>query len=384
MLVTVTHDEIRRRIGERNRNPQQRPYAAIMKSADTCNNSCTYCYVEPHSTVPIMTKETAEIAIRTILEYVGPNRQVNFIWHGGEPLLAGLPFFKHIADVCDEYVENRIENSIQTNGTLLNEEFLELCVNRHILISLSIDGPKDIHDLMRKDKGGRGTFYQVMDAVAMIRNVGLPVGCVTVLHQQNLHHIERMYKFFRDNDINFRINPIVKSGRATRAYNELSITPKEYGEAMCKLFDLWFEEDGPIQIEPLETIVGNLIGPTVWGCDYHGTCLLSIISVNPDGGLYPCGRFAGLENFKLGDININSDFEAMFESSLFKRLSSRSPLTVSGCSDCEFVEICNTGCMVTAFMGRNRIEDPDYYCYGRRMLFSHIFNALIGHLRDVQ
>jgi uncharacterized protein len=121
----------------------------------------------------------------------------------------------------------------------------------------------------------------------------------------------------------------------------------------------------------------------VCGCDYHGKCLESIISINPDGAVYPCGRFAGLEQFRLGNILEDGDLHSMFLGSLFDTLTKRNPSTVRGCSECDFLQICNTGCMITAHMARGDIYDRDYYCYGRQLLFNHIASNLKTHLEDI-
>lgn len=146
------------------------------------------------------------------------------------------------------------------------------------------------------------------------------------------------------------------------------------------MFDLWFDDTASIQVEPLHTILGNFISPSVWGCDYHGDCLRSIISINPDGNVYPCGRFAGLEQFLLGNIVECESLGSLLNTDVFRQLTSRNPETVRGCSECEFVAICNTGCMITAHMARGDIHDRDYYCRGRKIIFAHIAERLKGHL----
>jgi uncharacterized protein len=374
---------IKQWIGPKSSDPKRRTFAVIMKSADVCNYACSYCYVENHCKTEIMPIETARGAIQRVLRYLGPGRKVNFIWHGGEPLFAGREFFCQVADYCDTFPCNTIENCIQTNGSLLDGQFLSFCRDRGFLISLSIDGPEELHDLNRLDSDGRGTFAGAMRAVTLAREAGLAPGCVCVLSRANIHHIADLHRFFSENRINVRINPVVRSGRAARSYNDLAITPTEYGRAMCELFDLWFEDEACIQIEPLATIVGNIVSPAVWGCDYHGRCLESIIAINPDGAVYPCGRFAGLEQFRLGSIHEERDLSTILSGPLFERLTARNPETVIGCRQCEFIEICNTGCMITAYMSRGNIFDPDYYCHGRRILFEHIAHALKRHLDEI-
>jgi len=371
-------------IGLKRSDSRCRPFAVIMKSADRCNYFCDYCYVEDHCALPIMPIATALAAIEKVLAYVGPRRKVNFIWHGGEPLLAGRRFYQQIADFCRQYHDNKVEHCIQTNGALATEQFLDFCKETGFTVSLSLDGPEDITDAHRHTATGAATFQKTMRTLAGVRARGMAPGCVCVLHQGNAGRVEDLYRFFSTNRINVRINPVVKSGRAATAYNNLAITPAEFGTAMCRLFDLWFDDDYRIQLEPLYTILGNMIAPTVWGCDYHGKCLESIIAVNPDGSVYPCGRFAGMKNFRLGNILQDSNLDAMFAREPFVSLNGRGPETVEGCAACDFVNICNSGCMVTAYMARQRFTDPDYYCEGRRMLFRHIANRLKRHLENIQ
>ncbi len=210
-------------IGKKNADPAYRPFAVIMKSADVCNYACSYCYVEHRSAVPIMSDATVRLAISKILEYVPADRKINFIYHGGEPLTPGLDFFKRIADFCETFEGRIIENCIQTNGSLLDEEFLEFCSQRAFSVSLSIDGPREMHDINRKDRNGRGTFDRTMAGIEMVKSMGLAPGCVCVLHRRNIAHIDEIYSFFRENGIHFRINPVVRAGRAKTVYNSLSI-----------------------------------------------------------------------------------------------------------------------------------------------------------------
>lgn len=378
-MTGKSKQEIQKWIGEKIKDPVYRPFAVIAKSSDTCNYNCSYCYVEHNSNIVLMPIETAKNAVEKIVRYINNERKINFIWHGGEPLLAGSNFFNEIIKYSKQFNHSKIEHCIQTNGSLLTNDLLKYCSENNVAVSLSFDGPENIHDLNRKDKDGLGTHNRTMGALEKIKEAGLTAGCVCVLHKQNVNRIEELYNFFKTNKINFRINPVVRSGRAVSNYNNLAVTAVEYGNAMKKLFDIWFYDDGGIQVEPLHTIVGNFASPFIWGCDYHGNCLKSIISINPDGSVYPCGRFAGLEKFRLGNINEDS-LESMFNTPLFEKLSNRNTGTVKACSKCTFKEICNTGCMITAHMANGNIYDQDYYCKGRKILFAHIADKLMQQL----
>jgi uncharacterized protein len=361
---------------EREMRPDDRPFAVIVRCADTCNYACTYCYSRPEEVHGLMTAATAANVMDKVAAYCGTRRRIHFVWHGGEPLLGGMRFFQSIARKRRELSGHRIENSVQTNGFLLRQPFVDFCVAEGIRISTSVDGPEAVHDINRMDKKGRGTFAHTMKAVDLLRANALPVSCVTVLHRRSIGRMREIYEFFRDNRISFRVNPVVKVKDGANSYNELAISPQEYGDTMCELFDWWYEDDPKIRIEPFHTILGNFCDDQVWGCDYHGQCLRSIISVNPNGDVYPCGRFTSESAFRLGNINECASLREVLAGDLYETLSRRDASTIEGCGACRFGPLCNGGCMVTGYMARGEIFDKDYYCAGRKQLFQHVLDRL--------
>jgi len=358
--------------------PESQPFGVIVRCADICNYDCKYCYSKPENLFGLMTGEVARQIIRKVAAYIKEGRKLHFVWHGGEPLLAGVEFFQAVTSECKKLSEFEIENSIQTNGLLLTQEIIDFCKAERIAISTSIDGPMEIHNMNRRDKKGRGTFDNTMAAISLLQNNGIKVHCVTVLHRHSIQKIREIYDFFRDNGISFRVNPVVKIKDGANSYNELAISPKEYGDAMCELFDWWYDEDPSIRIEPFHTIIGNFMDTQVWGCDFHGQCLKSIISINPNGDIFPCGRFTNENEFKLGNILDCQSLDQVFAGALYKKLCARDASTLEGCSECLYGTICNGGCMVTGYMARGEIGDRDYYCAGRKQIFRHISERLIN------
>lgn len=357
-------------------NVNDRPFAVIVRCADTCNYACSYCYSKPDVVHGLMSIDTAEQIIEKVAAYCGTKRKIHFVWHGGEPLLSGIDFFRSIASKRRELAAHQIENSIQTNGYLLDQNFVDFCKSEHMAISTSVDGPECIHNLNRFDKKGRGTFASTMKAIDLLRDNGLPVSCVTVLHRLSIPRMRKIYEFFRDNGISFRVNPVVKIKDGANSYNDLAISPEDYGSSMCELFDWWYDDDPKIRIEPFHTIIGNFLDEQVWGCDYHGQCLRSIISINPNGDVYPCGRFTSESEFNLGNITECVSLGDVLSNPLYKTLSKRDATTIEGCRSCQFGPICNGGCMVTGYMARGEIFDKDYYCAGRKQIFQHVLNRL--------
>lgn len=358
-------------------NIEDRPFAVIVRCADTCNYACTYCYSKSEVVHGLMRPDIARQIMELVATYCGTRRRIHFIWHGGEPLLCGLDFFKIVAETRRKLASYQIENFVQTNGYLLDQLFINFFISEGIAISTSVDGPREVHNINRLDKKGYGTFYNTMNAINLLKNNGINVSCVTVLHRHSIPMMRKIYEFFRDNKISFRINPIVEIKDGANLYNELAITPQEYGNSMCELFDWWYDDDPEIRIEPFHTIIGNFIGDQVWGCDYHGQCLRSIISINPNGDIFPCGRFTTKEEFKLGSITECSSLDQVFSGDLYRSLCKRDASTIDVCRDCSFGHICNGGCMVTAYMARGEIFDKDYYCAGRMQIFHHVLNRVL-------
>jgi len=374
-IVTENWENLKRR---------KHPFAAIVKPTDNCNMACPYCYVDRKSTKLWMENDVLEATIVKITRLIQNQRLIHFIWHGGEPLLLGLNFFKKIVALQRKHcLGTKIENCIQTNGTLLTEEMIRFFVKNHFSISLSIDGPASIHNINRKFPNGEGSFDKVMQTVTLLRKYGQVIGAVAVITKATLPNIRNLYSFMKKLGIQFRINPIIQVGPDRQNYDASGITALEYGKAMQELFDLWFFDDTPIHIDPINIIVGNMISNTVWGCDYHRGCLQDIICINPDGNLYPCGQFAGNEKFYLGNI-LKDSIETVLSNPVFLEVRQRSPKLIKECQSCEFVRICNSGCLVAAWMRGKGILAPDYFCEGRKLLFAHIRKRLEDEIDRVQ
>lgn len=353
-----------------------RPFAVIIKPTDSCNMACSYCYVNHKSKKPWMEDDVLEASIAKMSDLIKGKRLIHFIWHGGEPLMNGLEFFEKVVDLQNKYCRDiRFENCIQTNGTLLTEELVRFFIENSFSISLSIDGPASLHNINRKFVDGRGSFASVMEAVRLIRSHGQLVGAVAVMTKDTLPRISELYNFMKKMGIQFRINPIIGSESNAHGFNEKGITPLEYSKAMQELFDLWFSDDTPIHIDPINLIVGNMISDTVWGCDYLGGCLQDVICINPDGNLYPCGQLAGNDLFYMGNI-LEKSITDILSSPVYIHVRGRSPRLIRECNACEYVNICNSGCIVSACMRDKGILAPDYFCEGRKLLFAHIRDSI--------
>jgi uncharacterized protein len=358
-------------------DPAAHPYlAVIIKPTYDCNLACEYCSVYGCEPAPRMSRETVDILMDRVTEFCGTARTIFLIWHGGEPLLLPPEFYDYIGRRTLQYTGHSILNSVQTNATLLDRRYLDVFLKYGFDISISLDGPEALHDSGRKDPAGNGTFRTVMNAVSLLQSKGLPVGGVAVLTRKMIGRMREIYDFFNGQGLHLRINPVQKQGRADAAYEQLSITPRQYGEQMIELFNIWYSDPAPrIVIDPLRIIMGNIVHPVPDCCDFRRECHAEIISVGPRGEVYPCGQFNGFEEYYFGNIHRDT-FADMMSGPASQALLTRVPENLPECSRCEFHEICNCGCTVSALINRGRIMDPDFYCEGRKMLFAHILKTL--------
>lgn len=366
----------------RRRPPQGRhPFAAIVKPTDRCNLRCRYCYVTHHAPVRAMSPQVLDAVVRAVPQLAGPGRRLHFIWHGGEPLLLGRSFFERVLELQKRYCEGlALENCVQTNGTLLTDELVEYFAGAGFAVSLSLDGPARMHDANRRYADGRGSHRNVLQAIARLRQAGQLVGAVAVLTPASAARVEQIYDFMKRAGVQYRVNPVIAPEGAEAG---AQLSPGDYGRSMCKLFDLWFEDEDPPHLDPIHLLVGNLIAPGVWGCDYHAGCGRDVLAFNADGAVYPCGQLAGHAEFLLGNV-CQDQPEKILNSSMVRRIRRRRGRLLKGaCGDCEYFRVCNGGCLASAWLRRGEIEAPDYFCEGRRELFRHVSRRIEKRLAEL-
>jgi uncharacterized protein len=356
---------------------QQRPFAAVIKPTDRCNLACRYCYVTHKSEVRAMSPEVLEATIAKVPQMAGPRRALHFIWHGGEPLLLGRPFFERVVALQKVHCRGRrYDNCLQTNGTLLTREWVHFAVKNDFAVSLSLDGPRALHDANRQTHGGHGSHQRVQRAIRNLRARGRQVGAVAVLTRASLPRVAQIYRYMRKLGVQFRMNPVIPPESSDRT---MGVTPSEYGRALCELFDLWFADDDPPHVDPINLVAGNLISQSVWGCDFHAGCMRDVVAVNPDGGVYPCGQLAGRPEFLLGNIARDSA-GAIFGGPLARRIRTRPKRVRSRCGACAYWEICNGGCLASAWIQSGDLFSADHFCEGRKALFEHARSRIEAQL----
>lgn len=347
---------------------------AIVKPTNACNLRCVNCYAESGEG-EMMSTETLD---NMITKLQGTYDQVEYVWHGGEPLKAGLDFYKNVVEIEKREIKpnQKIKNSIQTNAILLDQEFVDFFKENKFDISISIDGPQEFHDKTRIYGDGRGSFDDVMRAVDLMNQNGISPGAICVINKEHLGHMEEIYQFFVSNNIGVKLNPVFPDGRA-KNNKESYITPKEYGKALTELFDRWFHETDLKSVSQFENFVEMTLYGQPIGCHFHQTCQDTFIGVDEKGDVYPCGRFTGNKEFRYGNINTD-DIATILETN--PKRAALANRRVEECEPCEYKPKCNSGCMQNAYTAHGDVNTKDPFCPAYKMLFNHAEQAVVAEL----
>jgi len=344
----------------------------IIKTTWDCNMRCNYCYEQSNqyanTKIPIDT-------VYNLLQKISENAEdaeiyLKIIWHGGEPLTMGLDFYKKIIELEKGFTNLRITNAIQTNGTLINDNWIDFLNKHDFKVGVSLDGPSVIHDMQRLFIGNESSFNEVWSAYRVLKEKRNGTGLIAVVTQNTINHKEDFYTFFRQNRLDVKLSPLipVKGRLIHQITDKIGITPGEYGEFLAFLFHKWISEDEYLfQIDPLFDMIRSFITGSPKTCIFVGKCG-NFLSLEPNGNVTICGRWSSSDIF-LGNINVNSLQELYRNVKLF--LEERAKVENS-CSSCRYFQICHGGCSYLAFAKRGVLSDCDYYCESYKRIFRDI------------
>jgi len=350
-----------------------------------CNLDCKYCYfLAKEMMYPGSRFRMADDLLETYTkQYIEAQRvpEVTFAWQGGEPTLMGLDFFKRAVELQQRYCKPgmRIHNAFQTNGVLLDDDWCRFFHQHNFLIGLSVDGPKQIHDAYRVDKGGRPTFDRVMAGLALLKKHRVEFNILTTVHAANAEHGAEVYRCLRDEvGTQFmQFIPIVERDNET-GYQEgdtvtdRSLTAEQYVRFLISIFDEWVRRDvGRVFVQIFDVALAAWAGERPGLCIFEETCGLAL-AMEHNGDLFACDHFVE-PNYRLGNIQEIPliDMVASAEQRQFG-LDKRDKLP-RYCRECEVRFVCNGGCPKDRF-----INTPDgepglnYLCGGFRAFFNHI------------
>lgn len=358
------------------------PFDCVIKPTHKCNFSCKYCYEDKIQKVDTMLIDTLENSIREVFAYVGKkenqkNPCVNFIWHGGEPLLAGLDFYHQALALQKKYSEKTpYQNTVQTNGSLIDNNWINFFRDNRFIVSVSLDGPRDIHDRART-RDNKRTFDIVMENVNSLRKNQIYVGAILVVSKLNKDYAEEIYDFFAKERLPFHFVPLTREGEATNNFEDIGLLANEYADFWIKMYDKWFASQQDQYIYCREFVhksASILCGYGVEDCMAMKCCTDQVISIDADGSVYPCSTFSQHSAWKLGNINFDHLNKIMSQEAtraFYQRKTD--PL----CEKCNWQAVCYGGCCSRAEKFSGTIDNRDYYCPSFKKIYAHISKKLI-------
>lgn len=375
-------------------NPFAKPLYVMLKPAGAhCNLACKYCYyLEKNKLYPtaqrhLMSDEMLEQFTREYIEAQTMN-QVLFTWHGGEPLLRSIDFYRKALSLQQKYAGGRrIDNVIQTNGTLLTDEWCEFFAQNHWLVGISIDGPQPDHDHYRLTAAGKPSWKKVMQGIKLLKKHGVEWNAMAVVNAYNANHPLEFYRFFKENGCQFlQFTPIVE--RLTRhedsrtlasladkdeiSLSEASVAPEQWGYFLCAIFDEWVRKDvGRIFVEIFDCTLANWMGISPGICAYSKECGHAGV-MEHNGDVYSCDHFVFPE-YKLGNIRDHSLIDMLYgeQQQEFSRLKHSS--LPRQCKECDMEFACHGECPKNRFM-KDKYGDSglNYLCTGYYHYYQHV------------
>ena len=375
-------------------NPFAKPLYVMLKPAGAhCNLACKYCYyLEKNKLYPtaqrhLMSDEMLELFTREYIEAQTMN-QVLFTWHGGEPLLRSIDFYRKALSLQQKYAGGRrIDNVIQTNGTLLTDEWCEFFAQNHWLVGISIDGPQPDHDHYRLTAAGKPSWKKVMQGIKLLKKHGVEWNAMAVVNAYNANHPLEFYRFFKENGCQFlQFTPIVE--RLTRhedgrtlaslvdkdeiSLSEASVAPEQWGYFLCAIFDEWVRKDvGKIFVEIFDCTLANWMGISPGICAYSKECGHAGV-MEHNGDVYSCDHFVFPE-YKLGNIRDHSLIDMLYgeQQQEFSRLKHSS--LPRQCKECDMEFACHGECPKNRFM-KDKYGDfgLNYLCPGYYHYYQHV------------
>ncbi len=377
---------------EAHKTTRPRAFSTLVKAVgSSCNMRCDYCYYLDKASLydnnqDQMSDELLKLYIRQYIE-ANQTEIITFCWHGGEPLLAGQRFYERAMRYQSKYANGKkIENTIQTNGLLLDANWCRFFKANNFLVGVSIDGPEDIHNAYRKNRGGKPTFVRVMRAIELLKQYSVEFNTLSVVN--NLCHSRgrEIYNFFKSIDSQFmQFLPAVEyvsmqeiqllGGRgailspycsAEGQLSPWSVGSLEYGVFMADIFDEWIKKDvGRYYVQMFDATLAAWYGMEPSLCSFSRNCG-DALAVEHNGDVYSCDHFVYPENL-LGNIQDTTLGEMYSSTQQFDfGLSKRTTLTKK-CLQCNYNFVCSGGCPKHRFA-----EGENYLCSGFKHFFEHV------------
>lgn len=326
-----------------------KPFSLLVKPASAdCNLRCAYCFyldrqeLYPHTRKHRMSDEVLEKMIASYMATRQP--QYSFGWQGGEPTLMGLDFFKRVTELQRKHgrAGAMVGNGLQTNGILIDDEFAQHLAENHFLIGLSIDGPADIHDTYRVYGHGGGSHADVMKTMARLKRYGVEYNVLTLVNNLNVKKPLDSYHYLCDLGVLFHQYIECIEFDSEGKLQPFAVTPEEWGEFLCAIFDEWYKNDTRrISVRLFDSILSVMLGQPPTVCAMGNDCRQYFV-VEHNGDVYPCDFFVRPE-LKLGNV-LNDDWLMLQKLPMYEQFGARKRQRPAQCETCPYVRFCAGDC----------------------------------------
>jgi uncharacterized protein len=338
----------------------------IIKPVDgLCNLSCLCCYTSGLKKCDTENRMSLEVLRATIDFFCHDQDCIEFIWHGGEPLLAGVEFYRKTV--------KKVRNFIQTNATLVSPEWVQFFAEHNFFVGVSLDGPRKFHDQIRYYPNGRGSYDDTMRGIGLLRQAGVFNGIICCVSAVNHESPKEIFDFFIVENIKkLKFNRVKTIGYCGDV-SAFTISSRQYFDFMIAIFDLWLELDDPgVEIRDIQSVVNLLLGGNKRECIYMGQCD-RFVTVYRDGSICSCDSFQKIDALNFGSVldkatmvRSNSNLER-FQKVLRERREQ--------CRSCECYSLCKGGCTKDYYLQLDPNESKGI-CENQKRYFAHISNKV--------
>ena len=364
-------------------------YGLMWKTvSEDCNLACDYCYYsrvlgKPES----VRRPTPAILEKVLREYLSTCGSVASIaWQGGEPLLAGLPFFQTVVDLEARLATppQVLNNAVQTNGVLLNHAWAEFFREYRFLVGVSLDGPAAIHDSHRVTSRGHGSFARVMRGIRWLQESHVDYNILAVVGSHNVNHGSELLRFYRDAGFGWIqfIPQMSFNAQHPEQAGQYAITSDEYGRFLCETFDEWYRGGHPnMSVRFFDNVLQTYIGLTPDICTMQTRCPPHLI-VESNGDLFPCDFYLD-DTWRLGN-SANMTLTEALATPIYARFAARKPTLPPKCQTCPWRTHCRGGCPRNRSEAADTTLGPDYFCTAYETFFAYADERLQSMARPLR